>query len=391
MADRTTLLFVHGTNVRAEGYEKSFRAVSAMAASRNPEWDVASCFWGEHFGATLEYQGASIPRDPGAPAAMASRDDEIALWTILQFDPLYELRILALEEPPAIVVGRSSGDDFAHRMETFRPSARTAELFASLGLRAFLENAVRDVCASSELRKAAASAPDNPVEHGRVVCRAIVASTIVAANAEGTPLPSGWMRDRLVDMLATDLGSNTLMAHPWISRKVVSLIEHLASPILATHRSALTERSTPAVGDILRFVARPGPVEQYIADRIASLSGSTVYLLGHSLGGVICVDLLAREPTLNVAGVITVGSQVAYLHEVGALPALAPGSRLPDNMPRWLNIFDRRDVFGFAAEPVFGGKVRDVEVDSAQPFLHAHAAYWGLSATWDAIEELLES
>ena len=49
---------------------------------------------------------------------------------------------------------------------------------------------------------------------------------------------------------------------------------------------------------------------------------------------------------------------------------------LPDHLPAWLNIYDRRDLLGYIGAQLFPGRVRDVEVDNRQPFPAAHSAYW---------------
>lgn len=86
---------------------------------------------------------------------------------------------------------------------------------------------------------------------------------------------------------------------------------------------------------------------------------------------------------------ITVGSQVGMLHEIGALAtqrsASAEPSQLPADFPPWLNLCDRNDLLSFRAAPRFSGRVRDVELDSRNPFPHAHNAYWRNNSVWNHI------
>src|SRR4029079_14174247 len=131
------------------------------------------------------------------------------------------------------------------------------------------------------------------------------------------------------------------------------------------------------------------PIRDYIRAKIEAVPGD-VYLLAHSLGGIACVDLLAQEPIDRVKGLVTAGSQAPYLHEIGALVSLEPGTQdLPPHFPPWLNLYDPYDFLSYAAAPVFGrragDRVRDHRFESGQPFPQSHSAYWTNPETWMAI------
>jgi surfactin synthase thioesterase subunit len=71
-------------------------------------------------------------------------------------------------------------------------------------------------------------------------------------------------------------------------------------------------------------------------------------LLGHSLGGVACVDLLIdpeEKERKQVKMLATVGSQAPYFYEINALSLLEYDEKteLPKYFPWWLNIYDRAD------------------------------------------------
>jgi hypothetical protein len=79
-----------------------------------------------------------------------------------------------------------------------------------------------------------------------------------------------------------------------------------------------------------------------------------VGVFAHELGGIACVDLLAMRPLPQVKGLVTVGSQAPYLHEIGALRGIRPGTTmLPPHFPRWLNVYDPYDFLSYVAEGVF--------------------------------------
>jgi hypothetical protein len=101
----TTVLFVHGTGVRAVDYESTFTLIARKLGqySKRADLHLARCLWGEQLGSQLHQQGASIPRydstrslEGMASVEVPDTDAERMLWGLLYQDPLYELRLLAL-------------------------------------------------------------------------------------------------------------------------------------------------------------------------------------------------------------------------------------------------------------------------------------------------------
>ena len=56
-----SVVFVHGTGVREESYNKTFATVRSALAWLQPGAEVRGCFWGREAGAGLALEGASIP------------------------------------------------------------------------------------------------------------------------------------------------------------------------------------------------------------------------------------------------------------------------------------------------------------------------------------------
>ena len=122
-------------------------------------------------------------------------------------------------------------------------------------------------------------------------------------------------------------------------------------------------------------------IEKAFAERSP---GEPLILIGHSMGGVILVDMLG-DPTaaglpvdLHVDFLLTVGSQAGLFQSVGALTGGAPGSgKIPPRpcVRRWHNVFDPIDPLAFAAEPVFEA-VEDLEFDSITGVASAHTTYF---------------
>ncbi|MFE1557570.1 hypothetical protein ACFW6V_21650 [Streptomyces sp. NPDC058734] len=397
-------LFVHGTGVRRERHDALFALVRERLGERFPGAEVDSCFWGERFGAGLSAGGRSVPGTPEG----ADGDEEAAEWGLLLADPLCELRVLAeagwagedREDDPFAMPGlRPAGEgvlELLHRLAGAPGADGPGELRNLLdgtGLAAGFRPALEAAAGSAEAARAGARATAEPQarELATALARAVTAGALAGAGADADCTAAE--RDRLVELLTTRLGGGARVP----GARAAAVLGRLAlrvttQPVLNAWRGSLTAGATPALGDILRYQARGAGLRAYLRERITARPGPTV-LIGHSLGGIALVDLLALAaadggPVPGVELLVTVGSQAPYLYELGALTALAPGSRLPYGFPRWLNVYDRQDVLSYLAAPVFPGdpRVTDHEISSRQPFPASHSAYWKQQSLYERIE-----
>lgn len=423
-------LFVHGTGVRRERHDTLFALVRDRLAARFPDAAVDSCFWGERFGATLSAHGRSVPGLAAPDGAPGPGDDGTAEWGLLIADPLCELRVLA---EAGWGTGAADGDgDDPFAMPGVQPAGvRVLELLAGLstvpeakaeamavagvrpaaagpavlgggeqaallrgtGLAAGFPAALELVAGSAEAARAGARATGETQarELATALARAVAAAALASAGAEADC--TGAERDRLVELLTARLGGDARVP----GARAAAVLGRLAmrvttQPLLNAWRGSLTVGATPALGDILRYQARGADLRAFLHERITAAAGPTV-LIGHSLGGIALVDLLALgaargEPVPGAALLVTVGSQAPFLYELGALTGIAPGAKLPYGFPRWLNVYDRQDVLSYLAEPVFPGdpRVSDHEIGSRQPFPACHSAYWKQDSLYARIE-----
>jgi hypothetical protein len=349
--------------------------------------EVRGCFWGDAQGAKLNADGGSIP-DYGSTGGGADAEEEaLALWAVLYTDPWYELRLLRQwpartetvlgEVAPSILLRRS--------IEEFRPSGELLQHLDDLGLVVRFTEAVRALLDAPEFDQAAATAPADPLEHRRAIARALVARTVMAAE----PMPDGAHRDQLADRVAGELhgyglGISDLVRHP-----VRGLALYAATHYATRRRGAITDAVSPFPGDVLRYLAQSAGVRAFVRAHIDDVPHGDVYLLAHSLGGIICADLLISEAIPRVAGLITVGTQAPFLYEIRALPSLVHPAPLPAHVPPWLNLYDRRDLLSYVGSAVLGDRVRDVPVDNQQPFPQAHTSYWTNREVWAAVAGFL--
>jgi hypothetical protein len=146
-------------------------------------------------------------------------------------------------------------------------------------------------------------------------------------------------------------------------------------------------------GDVFTYMENRQPILDVVlpvieqADAARRPGDNELYLVGHSFGGIILYDILSHfRKDLHCDLLVTVGSQVALFAEINRLAdkgtittSFAAGPKAtvkrPDNVDRWVNVFDRTDLFGFGTKDVFSG-VRDFQFDTDALPLASHSAYF---------------
>lgn len=381
------LLFVHGTGVRGSAYAATFAMIERRVQHLQPPVAVRGCFWGEAEGARLHAGGRSIPGyQKTGGSAPTEADELLALWSVLYTDPWYELRLLRhMSVPSQVLFGQDSPRTMLRRMvDDFVPSDALTQELGNSGLEDFFQDALAAIRIAPEFDQAAATAPADPLDHRRAIARALIAHTIVASEEVGNPPPVGAERDALAERLTDELHGYGMSFSEFLLSPVKGIARRVATSKLTRERGSITDAAGPAAGDILRFLANGSGARDFIKRAISDAT-EPVFLLAHSLGGVICVDMLVREPVRQVAALLTIGSQAPFLYEIGALPGLTYPNPLPTHFPPWLNVYDRRDILSYVGADVFNGQVTDVEVDNDQPFPQSHSAYWSNPSVWEAI------
>jgi len=408
-----TVLFVHGTGVRAPEFEHTLAAIKRGLAHVSMI-TVAGCDWGTVHGALAGH--LSIPNYGQAKAIDndLAHDPLVDLWGQLVSDPFLEIRLVAksvgdhqslfgehktLEQCEADVLDALGGEDLPPSLPR---DLNVATMVASV-IAVFTEGEVED--AWRQAVTGGSSREDDVASGAFMLARAIVAYCMIERFAQGFPAIPGEQRDIVVEWIASAMSGATgqskgLMADTFqlamapvrkLGTGALRLGAHLGTAALRSHRSAVSDFTSLRIGDILLYQARGQAIRKHIEEHILA-AGNPVLLLGHSLGGIACVDLLAMTKGLPVAGLVTVGSQGAYLYELGALSSVEQEEPLPDHFPPWLNFYDLNDLLSYLAKPVFGAKViEDVEIKSGQPFPVSHGAYWTNSGLWERVRVFAES
>lgn len=374
----STLMFIHGTGVRRKSLAATMDLLRARAAEFLPAWNVQPCAWGDPFGAALNKSGASVPSYARSGDATPSLEDQQrARWVLLAGDPLIELRVA----PDEAYIGAPPGADIWARVKALSDSAPVVALLAAAGLSDQWRLFVEDVAADVEWQAVVNALTLSETAASPLVARALVAALQAWLREQALPALDTARRDALAETLLPPLGGPPAAVVDWLLGRLTAYGRQ--------RRGRITDITSPAVGDILRYQARGETVREFIGEEVRR-TGARV-LLAHSLGGIAAVDWLAlgKRP---IDALITVGTQAAYFYEIDALASRAFGSGLPAFFPqRWLNIYDENDALAYPAAGVFKGRVADLRVDNGQPFPEAHSAYFhNRDEVWPAIADFLK-
>jgi hypothetical protein len=266
-----------------------------------------------------------------------------------------------------------------------------AELAAN-GLTDAFAVAVHSVTASGEFEEAFGDVHATDANNERMLARALVASCLAALADQGVEF-SGDRRDHLVDVVQAGFG-------PAPDHGLKEVTDRLGAFALdGAYGSAgwLLRRGRRKriddLADILYYQAHGKAIRDVVRKRIHDVPGPVV-LLGHSLGGIIAFDILATGGAglAQVQMLVTVGSQVPLLYELNALCCgFKFRTELAEDFPRWLNVYDRRDLLAYGGRVLFPGRCDDLPVNTKTPFPTAHGAYWDTDAFYTGLAAALKA
>jgi hypothetical protein len=403
---RGTLFFVHGTGVRQVGLDRTLAAVRAgLEKSKLDGVAVIAPAWGPRLGVPVDRIARVLPQQARDPAEagrdltedawsleplVEDQDVVAAMWALLVDDPLFELRLVAQAAPD----GDNQADLAAVAMLQGLASA-PVELQGTGIDQPEVAEAAQAVSVAPETSAAARAVGDaTDPDLVEAMARAVVA-TILAAHVLDPPgtepavAVNAVVRDQLVDRLAEAMveGDRGLVTD-WIKDRALGFAKRKATALATSRREGLMAGSLPGIGDILYYQRRGDQVRQFVGEQLTGLERPVV-AVGHSLGGIILVDLLTQEQAPVIDRLITVGSQSPLFFAIDALDRLRPGQQAPLPFTPWLNIYSRNDLLSFLATGVFPGVdgITDIEVDAGVPFPESHSAYWQLDRVFELIKE----
>jgi hypothetical protein len=410
----SSVIFVHGTSVRYPAYAGSFATFRDHVLRLRPATQILPCAWGDVLGSPplddlslipaigrSEWMGKSQTVEDRAEYASARR-------MVLDLDPLHELTQLELlwrerskEQRPLLKIDTAEAR-YRALLPTVSANYELQILLDEVGIADGFIQALASVAESELVRRCVdgirnATGPDWGI-FADYLAEAIIAEAFRVTQPASPRQYSAESRNALADRIvglfqgrqlglrefATALGRGTLAAAGHSAAAAGGkMVQHWRGPF----SSAIQ----PFVGDIFRYLAFGEPLRQFIANQVLS-ARPPVILVGHSLGGIACLDLLAMEPGLPVAHLVTIGSQGSQLYRMGALPGLPDEQMLPVGFPRWTNIYSRHDLLSYLSRPVFGDQnVTDVEIPGAQVMPAAHSDYFNRPALYELLASFLDA
>jgi len=390
----TTIVFIHGINVRDADFQQTLEVVRGKLAQHLPGAHLIPCQWGEDLGASLHCEGRSIPTyDTSKDSVSVLPEIEAAtLWATLYDDPLFELRLVAHLQssvdsvaPPQTLAG---ADDWRSLLDKIDRELAVIDRAAKNALLPYLDAAIATLRASDELDEALINFDASSDELPSVAARAISADMMRRAIYDGAPAIQGEERDALVAEIEDVLGGAAKGVGAWLAAPLVGLARNLATRYLRRHRHSLSNLASPVIGDLIVYQGRGEPIRNRIAEVLRRAEEPAV-VIAHSLGGVAVVDTLLLDPSLRprVRQLVTVGSQAGFFYEINGLVGMpyAKDAMLPRSFPPWLNFYDKADMLSYLVNPVLCTSAIDVEVQSNQPFPQSHSAYWTSTPLWDCV------
>ncbi|MCX5051044.1 hypothetical protein [Streptomyces sp. NBC_00474] len=287
----------------------------------------------------------------------------------------------------------SDAVDLLWMIASSRASDQEAETLASMGIEA----------AALAERAASGLAPDWPadaVDDEEFLSRLL--SALPAGRAMGTPLNEAFGghqggRRMAVLRLREALGRMTAA----VPRAGSSALRHVA-------RRPVHTTGTRFIGDVLAYFRQreeqghQAPIAQRVASSLAEAlrlrtpADPRLVVIAHSMGGNIVYDLLSYlRPELECDVLVTVGSQVGLMAELGLFPAVpAPEdpardrAPVPEGVRHWINIFDPNDPLSFVVGSIFASG-RDFSYSTGRGLMAAHGSYFRMPSFYRRLAERL--
>lgn len=410
-----TLFFVHGTGVRQDGYDRTMDLVQAgLIANDLADFRLVGCQWGVEIGD--RFDGAwrdlvaktlppeSIPDETAiaaAPTTSTDEERETSTWDMLLHDPLMELRVVLFSALPSLAEPETAPDrpaltllDVVNRIAHHPPEVDGSGLS-----REDLARAASDIAVSDELTTDGYGSVAANRGLIRVVAEAIVAAALARhrfapPGSEPKAAVSAGARDSVVAEIerAMQPEEGQSSATHALESRVVRFLQTRGTEFVRERRLQLMQDyAAPFLADVAFYLRHGETFRDYVQEQMIGLA-PPVIAVGHSLGGVILVDLLSQGDRRDVELLVTAGTQAPLLYALHALENLSPDD--PANTPfaPWLNFYNPNDFLAFCAQPIFAGVagIADEPVEpKGIPFPAAHSAYWMENRVFQRISEVL--
>lgn len=399
------VIFAHGITVREDGYNELLSKVQSKLQAENSNLRVEGFYWGR-LATSPNYQGASTPQSTflkGLPQLFEGRSagetdiyneqmSETMLNTLLLTDPYRELITLKDAEDFDLEEGfmpipeevEQRNQILSRKKQAVIEQIRSRPNFANLSsdtietlvTRAFNEAGRTD----RRLKIGDLIEPLTRCLTASFYKEIVNSNSMLNANVSWIDVNED-MKKILEKELAGERGLGDTVGKVALSG--VTGILRLGL------REQIMKWIYLFIGDVLVYLGQRDKILQELAnlvDEAVKKSSDPLWLVGHSLGGIICYDYCCQSPH-KVERLVTVGSQVSLFGEFGALknqfPPVYP-IETPGKIGNWLNIYDLNDILSFVAEDIFT-RVDDRKVDTKAPFPISHGEYWNIDKVYEVI------
>lgn len=408
-----TLFFVHGTGVRLEGYSHALELVEAgLLANDLADLTVVGCQWGDTIGDQFdddwrELVARTLPPETtpttGADVPPTVDEHETSTWDQLLRDPLMELRLVLVASPRPPVSAAPGGDplstrdlaDVVDEIAQHPPSVEGSGLTSEE-----LAAAARTIVASDELTidgYGTVQAIDRGII--RIVAQAIVALALArhrfdAPGTEPRAAVDSTARDAAVAAIERMLlpGEDPYATTGGFERRIRRFVQNRGTAFVRERRLQLMQDyAAPFLADVAFYLRHGETFREYVSAQLRELEPPIV-AVGHSLGGVILVDLLSQDNETDIELLVTAGTQAPLLYALRALEHLTPDDPASTPFTPWLNFYNPNDFLSFCAKPLFPdtpGIVEEKIEPKGIPFPAAHSAYWMENRIYERIHNVL--
>jgi hypothetical protein len=393
------LLFVHGTGVRDVSTAMSLIRDGVAEHLGWPAADVIPIEWGIAVGPQDLDVAAALPPDGEGRGIESSGE----VWELLLVDPTIELRAFA-EAGPSAETRIQPGVDVPEVALVERLGRLKVDDPTTIGKAGLNPERVRKAGESLAGDPVSADAAAAAADHSQLVAamaRAVVAITLaeaVGATPADDPAPAAASDKDARDALVAIVTASLAGGEPGEPRGLFfdKIVEPLATRVAMANRAAFMNPFADFARDVTYYLEHGETIRNEITTAIRThQDAKPLVLLGHSLGGIAAVDVMAepgtKEGALPIDLLVTVGSQSPILYLMDSLNSLSP--RDPAHLPfaPWLNIYNRRDLLSFCAMQVFPAQtgIVDAPVEAKAPFPASHSAYWREARTFELIQDHL--
>ena len=374
-----SLVYVHGASDRQAQVDDQVQRIELGLRRARLPLTIVPARWGEEVGARLDDIELALPMLAGVAdgSPVDSPSDSRSLRALLADGPLSELERLTRD---AQRIGGAALGDGRRESDQLLEICRT-EVGAPGEL---LPLATGEATPLGEACRVAAERVGSSAQYGAAHAAPVPETELVAAAGRAVAASVASDAARPLEMIATvqlriaeavvGAAAATLLAG-YLGIDVGPGLKRWATDVLLPHRARLVRDAALGPADILLYQRDGAPMRAVVARALnqARARGGPVVALGNSLGGIILVDLLAESASPKPDLLVTVGSQAPLLHTFGGLRS---GSADRPPFQPWLNIYDRRDLLGFVAGPVWPAEagIVDREVDLGVGFPDAHGS-----------------